>query len=78
MITDLQPHCHRQGRQPDQAAQDPIQPGLELLQGQGTYISMTSVFGTSWNLTQLTLLPEVVLTSALLCFTMDRLMFLEY
>ena len=77
MIMNLQPRCQRQGRQPDQAAQGPIQPGLELLQGQGTYISMTSVFGTSWNLTQLTLLPEVVLTSALY-FTMDRLMFLEY
>jgi len=37
-IMDLQPPCHRQGHQPphltlDQAAQGPIQPGLEHLQG---------------------------------------------
>jgi len=39
---NLQPPCHRQGRQPpylivDQAAQGPIQPGLEHLQGRGIH-----------------------------------------
>jgi len=41
-IMKLQLPCHRQGRQPprtvlDQAAQDPIQPGLEHLQGWGIH-----------------------------------------
>uniref|UniRef100_G1NQP0 FAT atypical cadherin 3 n=1 Tax=Meleagris gallopavo TaxID=9103 RepID=G1NQP0_MELGA len=41
-IMNLQPLCHRQGYQPphlilDEAAQGPIQSGLEHLQGQGTY-----------------------------------------
>ena len=40
--SSLQPHCHRQGPQPphlilDQAAQDPIQPGPEHLQGRGIH-----------------------------------------
>jgi len=40
----LQPPCHRQGRQPphlilNQAAQGPMQPGLEHLQGQGHNLS---------------------------------------
>jgi len=39
---NLQPPCHRQGCQPpyltlDQAVQDPIQPGLEHLQGWGIH-----------------------------------------
>ena len=38
----LHPPCHRQGHQPphlilDRAAQSPIQPGLEHLQGQGIH-----------------------------------------
>jgi len=38
-IIKFQPPCHRQGHQPpclilDQAAQGPIQPGLEYLQGE--------------------------------------------
>ena len=42
-IMNLQPPCHRQGHQPphlilDQAAQDPIQPGLEHLQGVPCYV----------------------------------------
>jgi len=41
-IMNLQPPCHRQGHQPPhlipaQAAQDPIQPGLEHLQGLGIH-----------------------------------------
>ena len=41
-ITNLQPPRNRQGHQPphlilDQAAQGPIQPGLERLQGQGIH-----------------------------------------
>jgi len=41
-ITELQPSCYRQGHQPPyliatQAAQGPIQPGLEHLQGWGMH-----------------------------------------
>ena len=41
-IIKFQPRCHRQGHQPpdlvlDQAAQDPIQPGLEHLEGWGIH-----------------------------------------
>ena len=38
MITEFQPPCYGQGRQPpDQAAQSHIQPGLECLQGWGIH-----------------------------------------
>jgi len=65
----LQPLCHRQGHQPPrlipaQAAQGPIQPGLEHLQGWGIhslsgpllsprlvccYISTVEVLGEQWS-----------------------------
>ena len=50
-IMNLQPHpCHRQGHQPphlilDQAAQDPIQPGLEHLQGWGIQMCVCIIKG---------------------------------
>ena len=45
MITEFQPPCYVQGRQPpDQAAQSHIQPGLECLQGWGTHTSLDNPF----------------------------------
>lgn len=53
-IMNLQPPCHRQGCQPphlilDQAAQVPIQPGLDHLHGQGLH-SLSSLFQHLTNL----------------------------
>ena len=43
-ITELQPQCRGQScRPPDQAAQGPIQPGLECLQGWGILSSSGQV-----------------------------------
>ena len=72
-IMNLQPLCHRQGHQPaylivDQAAQGPIQPGLEHLQGWSTHsLSGQPVPAPYYSLTK-NLPPDIQSKSPLLQF----------